>query len=106
MSHNSIGCGKGRDGRWHASVRLDMERYLQLRDGLLARATRYDAAYLAANLHGNGYARFAPLRRQLLNILRAVNRARRMAGVDDVPITALPLKRLIIQPFYVSFVHD
>ncbi|MBK8912982.1 MAG: hypothetical protein IPM64_00015 [Phycisphaerales bacterium] len=29
----SIGCRKGRDGRWHASVRLEQQRYAYLRNG-------------------------------------------------------------------------
>ena len=42
---------------------------------------------------------YAPVRRQMLNILRAMNRKRRTAGLGPVPIEALRLRRRILKPF-------
>ncbi|MBU0717022.1 MAG: hypothetical protein KJ749_02135 [Planctomycetes bacterium] len=42
---------------------------------------------------------YAPVRRQLLNLLRAVNRARKEAGLEPVPMSCLRLKRRIYRPF-------
>ena len=42
---------------------------------------------------------YAPVRRQLLNILRAVNRARHEAGFEAVPASVLRLRRRIVKPF-------
>ena len=41
---------------------------------------------------------YAPVRRQLLNLLRAVNRARKQAGFEPVPVECLRLKRRIYRP--------
>ena len=40
-----------------------------------------------------------PIRGQLLCILRAVNRARKVAGFEPVPNTCLRLNRRIYRPF-------
>jgi hypothetical protein len=42
---------------------------------------------------------YAPVRQQLLIILRAVNRARKAAGLEPVPWTCIRLKRRIYRPF-------
>jgi hypothetical protein len=42
---------------------------------------------------------YAPVRRQLLNILRAVNRRRRAAGLERVPHTVLRLRRRPVRVF-------
>ena len=40
-----------------------------------------------------------PVRRQLLNIIRVVNRAKLKAGYEPVPIEYLRLKRRVLKPF-------
>lgn len=42
---------------------------------------------------------YAPVRRQMLNILRAINRSRRTAGLGPVPIEAVRLRRRVLKPF-------
>jgi hypothetical protein len=42
---------------------------------------------------------YAPVRSQLLCILRAVNRARAAAGLPEVPRTCLRLRRRVVRPF-------
>ncbi len=42
---------------------------------------------------------YAPVRRQLLNIHRAVNRIRLKAGFEPVPITVLRLRRHVVKAF-------
>ncbi len=95
----SIGCRKGRDGRWHASVRISGERYLELRDGILALAHRRESAVVGERIRRLPFARFAPLRRQLLCLLRAVNRLRDVAGLDRLHHTEIGLNRFIVAQF-------
>ena len=45
------------------------------------------------------YARYAPVRRQLLNVLRAVNKARSKQRFDELPHSAVKLRRVIVKPF-------
>src|SRR5690606_11350539 len=42
---------------------------------------------------------YAPIRRQMFNILREVNRRRKKAGYELVPKSAIWLKRRVVKPF-------
>ena len=42
---------------------------------------------------------YASIRRQLLNLLRAVNQAQKQGGLDPVPSSCVRLKRPIYRPF-------
>jgi len=95
----SIGCGKGADGRWHASVRIHAEEYKGLKAFFLDVATRRSVEELAREFRIVRFAPFARVRRQMLNILRAVNRQRKLAGFDVVPTPALRMRRTPVQPF-------
>jgi hypothetical protein len=86
-----------RQGRSH--VRLDDERYRELKAYFLERATHRTAAALGDELRALPFEPYAPVRRQLFIILRAVNRARRAAGFQPVPWTVLRLRRRIVKPF-------
>jgi hypothetical protein len=61
----------------------------------LRRGARVVAGVFAESPH----VPFAPIRQQLLEVWRAVNRARRTAGLESVPIDVLPWKRRILKPF-------
>jgi hypothetical protein len=83
----------------HAHVRLELERYRDLKAYFLDLATHRTAAALADELRALPFEPYAPVRQQLFIILRAVNRARRAAGFQPVPWTALRLRRRIVRPF-------
>ena len=85
--------------KWHACVRIDNPTYRQLKAFFLDRACHRSADNLAADFARVPYARYAPVRRQLLTIHRAVNEARARTGFSPVPIAALRLRRAIVQPF-------
>jgi len=42
---------------------------------------------------------YAPVRRQLLNLLRGINRVRQQAGFEALPPTCLRLRRRVVRPF-------
>lgn len=86
-----------RQGRSH--VRIDDERYRELKAYFLDRAAHRSATAVADELRTLPFEPYAPVRRQLFIILRAVNRARRTAGFEPVPWTALRLRRRIVRPF-------
>ena len=88
-----------RDVKWHAHVEIERRRYLELKASLLDKATLRSAESLAMTFYRAPYEPYAPVRRQLLNIWRAVNRARRAANRPPVPIEVLPLRRRIVRPF-------
>jgi hypothetical protein len=89
----SIGCGKGADGHWHASVRIHAEEYKSLKALFLELAAHRSVEDLVQEFQGVRFAPFARVRRQMLNILRAVNRARKEAGLEPIPLNALRLRR-------------
>ena len=95
----SIGCKRGVDGKWHASVRIHPDEYLNLKAYLVERAVHRSAENLVAELKRVRFEPYAPVRRQLLNILRAVNRVRKCAGFEPLPATSLRLRRGLRRPF-------
>jgi len=87
------------DAKWHAHVEIERRRYLELKARFLDLATHRSVDNLALAFYRLPFEPYAPVRRQLLNILRAVNRARRKAGFQPVPVEVLPLRRRIVRPF-------
>lgn len=85
--------------KWHACVRIDRPTYRQLKSYFMERAGHRSGESLAVDFARVPYARYAPVRRQLLNILRAVNEKRAGMGYDPVPSSALRLRRQIVLPF-------
>ena len=85
--------------KWHACVRIDPTTYSELKAHFLNRACHRKAETLAEDFQRIPYARYAPVRRQLLNIHRAVNNARTKMGYALIPVSSLRLRRKITQPF-------
>lgn len=89
----------GGSPKWHACVRIDKPTERQLKAFFLERACHRSVENLAIDFARVPYARYAPVRRQLLTILKAVNEARARTGYDPVPHSALRLRRQIVRPF-------
>jgi hypothetical protein len=89
----------GGNPKWHACVRIDPHTYKQLKAFFLDRACHRSTENLSADFARVPYTRFAPVRRQLLTIIRAANEARSRIGYEPVPHTALNLRRKIVRPF-------
>jgi len=87
------------DPKWHAHVEIERQRFLELRAYILGLAVHRSAERLALAFYELPYEPYAPIRRQWLNILRAVNQARRQAGYRQVPSEILPLRRRVVKPF-------
>jgi len=83
----------------HASVRIEREQYNLLKAYFLDLAVRRSAATLESLFHGLPFEPYAPVRRQLFGLLRAVNRARKAAGFEPVSATCLRLRRRVLRPF-------
>ncbi len=89
----------GGAAKWHACVRIDNTTYRELKAFFLARATHRSVENLSSDFARVPFSRFAPIRRQLLTILRAVNKSRERSSYETIPTTALNLRRKIIKPF-------
>ena len=86
--------------KWHAHVRIDDSMYRMLKDRFIDLATHRTADTLANEFARIPFARYAPIRRQLLNILRAVNERRKQQNFELLPHSVLKLKRTPV-PVYV-----
>lgn len=96
----SIGCRQPRGGGdYHASVRLDRTLCQELKRRFEEAAVREPAEALADRLQQLPYEHYASVRDQLRGILRAVNRRRKVAGLELVPRNAVWLRRIPVRPF-------
>ncbi len=88
-----------RDKRWHSHVEVERGRFLEVKAHFLHLAVHRSPANLAMAFYDFPFEPYAPVRRQLLVLLREVNAVRRQAGFQLLPIEVLPLRRRIIRPF-------
>lgn len=89
------------DGRMRVRVQIARERYRDLRGYFLSIACHRSPENLSRELWCQPFEPYAPVRRQLLNILRLVNTKRQAAGYAKLPPTVLRYKRRIVKPFEV-----
>lgn len=83
-------------------VRIAVDEYARLKAHFLELACRRPADLLAVEFARVPMQPYAPIRVQLLNIWRAVNRARRTAGLKTVTIEVVPWRRRIVRPFAIT----
>ena len=91
----SIGYHQGVDRKWHASVRIHPKQYNLLKSYFLGIATCRSVEQISRKLRTLPFEPYAPVRRQVLNIYRGVNRKRVRAGLDCIAIECLRLRRRI-----------
>ncbi|MCC7291836.1 MAG: hypothetical protein IT449_07235 [Phycisphaerales bacterium] len=89
-----------RNGR--ASVRIAPDEYTRLKAYFLELACHRPVDALSAEFTRICFQPYAPVRVQLLNAWRAVNRLRKAAGYEGVPLEAVPWQRRIVAPFGAS----
>ncbi|GFO81319.1 MAG: hypothetical protein A49_09460 [Methyloceanibacter sp.] len=95
----SIGYRMGVDRKRHASIRIAAETYLSLKSVFEALATQRPAVWIESSLSELPFVRYAPVRRQLLSVCRAVNRERKRAGLGLVAPRDGWLHRRQVVPF-------
>jgi hypothetical protein len=95
----AIGCRKGQSSdKWHPSVRIERHRFRELKSTFEAAAC-YAAEGLVGEFGRLGFEPYAPVRDQLWQILRAINRRRNAAGLDRIPWDVLRRRRAPVRPF-------
>lgn len=79
--------------KWHAHVRIDRPTFKNMKAHFLNIACHRSPESLARELAAIPFARYAPIRRQLLTLLRQINAARQRMGYDTLPHSVLKLRR-------------
>lgn len=87
------------DSRLRVRVQIAREVYLELKAWFLEMATRRSPESLSQELFKVPFEPYAPVRQQMLNLLRLVNRARQAAGLSRLPPKVLRFRRQIVKPF-------
>ncbi len=95
--------GRTRDGRkdptWHAHVKIERRQQLELIAHLSELARRRAPDSVVSAIYNLPMEPYAPIRRQLLMLLRSLNRERAVLGYPLIPLEVLPLRRRVVQPF-------
>ena len=85
--------------RWHVQVELAGSVYRRLQRRLVPMAQVSNAGELQRAFGEITYQPYGPVRRQLLQLLAAVNQARRSAGLGPISVKLLRHRRRIVGPF-------
>ena len=88
-----------RDDKWRVRVRIDQEWYRGLKAYLVDVAPHRSAAELAAELYHLPFEPYAPVRQQLLNLVRYINQSRDAAHLEPIRFNVLRYRRRIVRPF-------
>jgi hypothetical protein len=94
----SIGYRRGQ-GKWHPSVRIEINRYRELKALFLEMAVHRSAEEIAGKFLRLDFEPYAPVRAQLFSMVRAVNRVRKTAGFEEVSRTPFRVRRAPVRPF-------
>ena len=87
------------DGKYRVRVQITRDWYRDMKAYFQTLATHRSAETLGRELYNVPFEPYAPVRQQMLNILRLVNRQRKAAGYDLLPATVLRYQRRIVRPF-------
>lgn len=88
-----------RGEKFCAHVRIDSEKYAQLKAYFTSLATHRTAENLSHEFKTLPFARYAPIRRQLLDLARMVNNKRKPHGFDPISYSSLGLRRTPVKVY-------
>ena len=95
--------GRAADGKpdcqWHSHVEIDREWYKLMQAQYCDAAIQDSTKRLALRFFHFPFEPYAPIRRQMFNLLKMVNTIRHRAGLGVLPYTVLPLRRRVVRPF-------
>jgi hypothetical protein len=87
------------DDKWRARVQIGQQNHRTLKAYFLDVASRRSIDRLAKQFYCLPFEPYAPVRQQLLNLVRLVNVQRRTAGLEPVGYDVLRYRRNIVCPF-------
>lgn len=93
------------DQGWHSRVQIQRDRYAELKAYFLDLALRKNTESLGRELYQLPFEPYAPVRQQLLNLIRIINLKRHQAGLEKIAADVLRYRRTIVKPFEGSTQH-
>ena len=87
------------DSKWHAKVQIQRREFTELKAYFVDQATKWSRDRVASEIYNLPYEPYAPVRQQLLLLVRIVNKARHAAGVDRIEFDSIRYRRNIVKPF-------
>jgi hypothetical protein len=87
------------DEKGHSHIAIGLEQFKELQAWFAEIAARQSTARLGLEFYRFPYEPYAPIRRQMLRLLRIVNEVRKRKGFDTLPYEVLPLRRRVVKPF-------
>ena len=87
------------DGKLRVRVLIGRNAFRLLKAELLELSTKRETTYFESRFWNIGFEPYAPVRRQLRELLRMVNAKRKAAGLPKVPYTCIRFKRRIVKVF-------
>lgn len=99
LKRNPSGEAAQPDGKWRVRVLIARKPYRELCAYFVSIACHRRSDALAEELFALPYEPYAPIRKQLLKLLRLVNAKRQAAGYAKIPATCLRFKREIVRAF-------
>lgn len=88
-----------RDTKLRVRVQISRRAYLDLHADLIGNARRRRADWYAMRFWHIGFEPYAPVRKQLLELLRLVNAHRAARGMTKISPKVIRYKRAIVKPF-------
>ena len=88
-----------RDPKWRVRVQIEAELYKGLRAYFEDIALHRTSRQLGAELADLPFEPYAPVRRQLLNLVRYINQRRATANRKPISFSVLRYRRRIVRPF-------
>jgi len=96
---SGVALPRGGNVKWHAHVRLSATAYAELKAYFDSIAVHRSVENLTAEFAKIEFARYAPIRRQLLNVLRRVNERRQQQSYQTLPHSVLNLRRVPVKVY-------
>ena len=87
------------DPKMRVRVQISRERFREILYYFQEIACRQTSESLGRELYNIPFEPYAPVRRQLLTVVRKVNERRELVGLDKLPYSVLRYQRHIVKPF-------
>lgn len=88
-----------RDAKQRVRVQISQAAYRELQASLLENARRRRTEWFARHLWNIAYEPYAPIRRQLLELIRQVNKTRSAAGLPRISPKVIRYQQRKVKPF-------